>query len=198
MKKLLSVVFALLVGLVAQTALAAVELDKLSNEQLAQLQAQAAKLQQERASQPAQALASLETVDKVVEISRNIGMGLAATARELGVAVNDFAKSDVGMWVMVVLVWKYLGQDILSVAVGLSLLVFGMGFGWLMVKRARAVTTNVAYAHVPMLFGLFSVKRVASQEHVPSDRLTDSQQLQQFFGYVTIAVCFITGLNVLF
>ncbi len=163
----------------------------LSAEQVATIQKQIDAARRE-------ATPELSMMDKAVELGRVIGSGLVATARELGVAANDFARTDLGKTVMYILIWKYLGQDILGIAVGVPFIIAFCWFGWRLVRRASLERVTVEYTHVPVLFGLFSIKRVTKNELVKKDRLTDSEQVQQLAGYVLMAIGIVVGMNTIF
>lgn len=59
------------------------------------------------------------------EIGEGIGSGLVATAEKLGIAVNDFANTPVGKLVLVLIVWNYMGSQIVLIMTGLGLLFIG-------------------------------------------------------------------------
>jgi hypothetical protein len=65
------------------------------------------------------------TVDNArewVDLGKGLGSGLASTAKELGVAANDFVKSPVGEVSMFLLVWHYMGDQLLGLFKGIMLL----------------------------------------------------------------------------
>lgn len=57
-----------------------------------------------------------------IEVGKGLGSGLAATAKEMGVAVNDFAKSPVGKLAVVLLVWTVAGESIAHILIAGSML----------------------------------------------------------------------------
>lgn len=65
---------------------------------------------------------SAQTAREWVDIGTSLGQGLAATARELGVAVNDFAKSPVGIIAIVLIVWNYMGDTIIHLGTAFVLI----------------------------------------------------------------------------
>jgi hypothetical protein len=140
----------------------------------------------------------LTMLDKAAELGRIIGSGMVATARELGMAANDFAKSDLGRVVMVVLVWKYMGQDILGVMVGVPFLIVGVTLGLHLVRRASLETVVKEYAMAPVLFGLFTVKRVIKDQRTKRGSLSESEQFQQIAGYICIVASVIIGMCTIF
>lgn len=94
---------------------------ELTDQQKAELQLAAAKA----ASTPGEVnVAKVETVKEWVNIGTAIGSGLAASAKELGVAVNDFATSPVGIFTMVLIAWHYVGGELVSIVFGFIWLAF--------------------------------------------------------------------------
>ena len=57
-----------------------------------------------------------------IDIGNGLGEGLAATAQKLGVVANDFAKSPVGKLAMVLIIWNYMGDDIMGFFAGFFIL----------------------------------------------------------------------------
>ena len=51
-------------------------------------------------------------------MGKNIGLAVAATAKELGVASDTFLQSTTGKITVVLIVWKVMGEDILGVLGG--------------------------------------------------------------------------------
>ena len=71
----------------------------------------------------------VQTVDeaqKWVNLGASIGKGLAGSARELGMAVNDFANTDAGKLTTMLIVWNVLGHDIIHIVGGLLFIIVGM------------------------------------------------------------------------
>lgn len=97
------------------------EVDGLTDAQAAKLQAQAADLAQQN-SKDSQSQSSVDTIEKVnkyVELGQSIGAGLAATAKQMGVAVNQFATTPVGKLAMFIIIIKLIGWQFLHITVGL-------------------------------------------------------------------------------
>ena len=197
MKKLFSIIFATLLvacsGAFAQATPTptAVSLEGLSADQVKAVETQIA--QAKRQAKP-----ELTAMDTAVELGRIIGSGLVATARELGIAANDFAKSDLGKVVMYILVWKYLGQDILGLAVGIPVIIAGIAIGLRLIRSASWETTVKEYAYTPVFWGLFTRKRIAKDERTKRDEMSDTDKCQLAAGYFVIAVSFVVGMNTIF
>lgn len=137
-----------------------------------------------------------EQAKQWAELGTAIGTGIVATAQQLGVAANDFAKTDLGKITVVILIWKYIGKEIKGVVVGLLILLLGIPFGWYQVIRVRKNRVTQEYVYVPYLWGLVSLKRVSKVvEHRAST--TDEEGLQIVIGYITMAVSSLIGFIVI-
>ena len=55
----------------------------------------------------------IEKVEKWAEWGQGIGKAISSTAKELGVAVDEFSRTPVGQITMAVIVYKVIGKDIL-------------------------------------------------------------------------------------
>lgn len=86
---------------------------------------------------------TVDNVDKWVDISAKLGKGLAATARELGIAANEFAVSPLGRLATVLIIWNMMGSMIVHVFGGL--LIWGVGFLSLRYIVNRAYPTEITY-----------------------------------------------------
>ena len=71
---------------------------------------------------------SAEEVEKWSNIGNAVGKALSSTAKELGVAVNDFSKTDVGYLVTFLIVWHFFGAMVVHVLGGLFILFIGTLF----------------------------------------------------------------------
>ena len=84
---------------------------------------------------------TLDRMGKIATMGADIGKGLGAVAKELGIAVNDFSKTPVGMISMGLIVWKVAGGPIVHVVFGGVLwAVFTVLWIW-MFRRYYYVTT---------------------------------------------------------
>lgn len=68
----------------------------------------------------------VEKVDQWVDLGTKIGKGLAGAAKEAGVAVNEFARTPVGILTTALIVWKMLGNMIFHFIGGV--LIWSVGF----------------------------------------------------------------------
>lgn len=79
-------------------------------------------------------------VNEWVDVGKNIGSGLAGAAKEVGVAVNDFAKTPVGILTMLLIVFHMIGEAIIGVFVGLMVWLIGFGALRFMIDRIYPIT----------------------------------------------------------
>lgn len=91
--------------------------DKLTNSQKAELQLQAAKAA-DFAIQKEVKSVSPDDVQKWVNIGKNIGIGFAATAKELGIGIDELMKTDTGKIAMFLIVWHYIGETFVGYLFG--------------------------------------------------------------------------------
>ncbi len=102
---------------------------------------------------------SEEKVEKWVKIGSQVGQGLAGAAKELGVAVNDFAKTPVGQLTMALIVWHMMGGVIVHVVGGVLIMVVGLWFIKFMFNRAYPDKVTYSKEH-KNIFGNFAVENV--------------------------------------
>ena len=99
-----------------------------------------------------------DKVEKWVKIGSNIGQGLAGAAKEVGVAVNDFATTPVGQLTMLLIVWHMIGAQLIHVLGGILIWVVGIIIIRHMV--ARAYPTKITYSKdVKNIFGNYVVEK---------------------------------------
>lgn len=93
----------------------------LTEAQKAELAATAAKMASDNAAEPkgVPTPAKVEVVKQWVDIGTAIGSGLAASAKELGIAANEFAQTPVGRFTVFLIAWHFIGSTLLHVAFSL-------------------------------------------------------------------------------
>lgn len=57
---------------------------------------------------------SPEALSSYAEVGKSIGVGLAATAKELGIAANNFAQTGIGKIALLLIVWKLMLGEIMA------------------------------------------------------------------------------------
>ena len=102
---------------------------QLTEEQKAQVVQQVATM----AAQQAGPQAVVDKATQWAQIGQGLGQGMVAMAREMGIAVNEFAGTTVGKIATVMLLWHYMGNDILRLVAGAMIAIVGFGYlRWLM------------------------------------------------------------------
>lgn len=140
----------------------------------------------------------LDMLEKAARFGQIIGSGIGAAARELGIAVNEFSQTTPGRVAMLILVWKYMGDAILGVMVGIPVLVLGMWVGWKMVHRGRQRNYTREYAYVPVLWGLFNRRKLAKEVYNRNSESSESDDWMQTIGYFCMIMSVVVGLNIVF
>lgn len=142
----------------------------------------------------ASAPSTAEVVKEWAAVGQAVGAGVVGAARELGIVANDFAKTDLGKITIAILVYKYMGAQMLD-TVGKTVswitktlvLVGGFTFGWRLIRRA-AYTAEITYIQKPILFGAWTwtKKQIGYVRHKDARdnirHLTDSEQALYIIG----------------
>jgi hypothetical protein len=162
----------------------------LTDQQKAELQLAAAKA----ASTPGEvSVANVEAVREWVDIGTAIGSGLAASAKELGVAVNDFATSPVGIFTMVLIAWHYVGGELVSIVFGFVWLAFTIPMWLWMYRRQFFDVTITTYEKDKGPDGKRRVKTMS-----PNRAATENEGVHFLYWVTLIAAALIGALSILF
>ena len=107
-----------------------------------------------------------KAVDKVehwAAVGAKIGQGLAGAAKELGVAVNDFANTSVGKLTTGLIIWHFIGNKIVHVFGGIMIWI--IGFGGLRYMINRVAGSDITYSKDKTnVFGYARVEKVVKRE----------------------------------
>lgn len=109
----------------------------LSESQTAQLYSEAAKMVDANAS-AADAIKNVPTAQKLDEyagLAKSISTGLADTAKNLGIAVNDFANSPVGRITEWVIIYKVIGNQFVHYFFGVLWFLVTGGAWWIIFRK---------------------------------------------------------------
>lgn len=171
----------------AQTDRTVVDITNLSQEQKALIFDQVGKLTASDSNNTS-AVIRKET-EAWGELGANIGKAMVGAAKEIGMAANEFSQTSLGKIVVIGVVYKLVGRELLKVIYGTMLIVFGCGVGLFVLCSNR--WSNVKYEYEPVLFGLFKKSRIVSLETE-----SDVVATKMFVGFAVIAVSLIFGLNI--
>jgi hypothetical protein len=148
MKRIPSIFLALMLTAFTVHADENIHIDgNLTQEQKAELALQAAKLvtANKNANNGVPAPVAVDTVKKWADIGTAIGSSLASSARQLGVAANDFAQTPVGKLTMAVIVWHFIGGQLVHIVFGAMWLVIAIPLWVYFYRRASSKTTITVY-----------------------------------------------------
>lgn len=130
--------------------------DNLSAEQQAQIV-------QSIAAAQSKDTAVVDTVDKWVNVGERIGKMVGGAAREVGVAANEFVKTDVGRMTAALIIWNYLGSDLVHIFVhvggGMMFIVLGLSSVVFILRRAQPM--HIEYDHTSKTW--YGASRVVSK-----------------------------------
>jgi hypothetical protein len=101
--------------------------EKLTEQQKAELVKQVADMQSQNAAIGKVPPVSADNIEKWVSVGKMVGIGLSSAAKELNIAVNDFANTYVGKITIAIIVWNVLGESITMIAVGIFIWIIGIG-----------------------------------------------------------------------
>ena len=107
-----------------------------------------------------------EKLDQFAQTGANIGKGLAAAAKEIGVAVNEFVETPVGILTVGLIVWHVIGDDIKGILGGI--LVWVIGFSAIRFVSNRAYPIRYEYdMQKTNMFGNYVVKNKYRDDFSP-------------------------------
>lgn len=90
----------------------------------------------------------LKVVQAWAEAGAQLGAALANAAKELGVAANDFVKTPVGIMTAGIIIYKYVGKDLIRFGVyivgGIVYFIVYMILWWILVRRFVLIK-SIAY-----------------------------------------------------
>ena len=105
----------------------------------------------------------VDAVERWSVVGSNLGKGLGAAAKELGVAVNEFAVTPVGQLTTWLIVWHMIGAQLIHVFGGILILLFGSGVIYYIIQKnfPKIVTRSNEVRNV---FGNFAIAKVENQK----------------------------------
>ena len=122
---------------------------------------------------------TVDKIDRWVQVGSNLGKGLAATAKELGVAVNEFANTPIGKLATVLIVWHIMGSTIVHI-VG-AILFWCLGFYAIRFIYNRAFPAEYTYnTEAKNIFGNHPIIKGKREE------LTEGMILVMFIAHAVV------------
>ena len=125
------------------------------------------------------------------EMGANMGKALVGAAKEVGVAANEFAQTPLGKVTVAIVAYKIVGQDILAVVFGGTVMVFGLSLALWFLLTNRFYDRK--FETKPTLFGLVN-------RHYVTEVKTDSDTFvgKLMGAAVSAAVGLVVGLTIIF
>jgi uncharacterized membrane protein len=122
-----------------------------------------------------------EKVDQWLNIGERIGKMIGGAAKEVGVAVNDFVKTPVGLTAMGLIVWHYMGAALVHIFGGVFLMFVMLASIWLVARKR----VDVEYQYDPEKTDLLGRSRLVS---VKKGRLSDDDTVWILLGVVVTVI----------
>jgi hypothetical protein len=155
----------------------------LSEVEKAELQTQIAKTKAKKNSAPE--APTIEKVSQWVDLGANLGKGLASAAKELGVAANDFITTPVGKITAFIIIYKFIGNDLIHIGVG-GLFLLIAGSLWFYTFRRVCIIDKVVTKQE-----LVGTKVLKHKEVIYGDKWNDTKS--DTVGFFTIVLIMIIG-----
>lgn len=131
-----------LVCALALLGAAPIDTQGLTPAQVAEIQLQAERMKSTASASPTDLA---KDAKEWVNVGTAIGQALGSSAKELNVAVNDFAQSPVGQITTVLIVWKVIGNDLMHFILG-PLFILTMLPTWWFIWRKVYLIESITYA----------------------------------------------------
>jgi hypothetical protein len=153
-----AIVFVILLSFVS-FCYASVDTRGLSEEQQAEIALQVAKMKsasgtdvQQKITQASDTAANIS--EKWAGVGKALAVGIVATAKELGIAANEFAVTPLGKITTALIVWNYIGKDILHLILSFVLIFIGVPtiwhvFKWIVVERVEYLEYKSWFFGIP-------------------------------------------------
>lgn len=120
------------------------------------------------------------TADRIVNLTERLGAAFVNVAKGLGVAVNEFATSPVGILTAALVVWHFMGGVLVHLIGGVIVLVVGLGYLFWMKKRQQSV--RIEYHDKTNWLGRPIIKSIEK------DGMTDDQAGSYLFCAAVVLV----------
>lgn len=148
MKYLLCVflmVFSISAAALDSNSVASAGFKNLSDSQQAEIIKQVANLaEQNNSNAPIKAATNVAAAtNEWLNIGERIGKGFAGAAKELGVAVNEFATTPVGILTVMLIVWHFMGNMMVHIVFGMFIMIVGYTALWYWARSC--VTKTISY-----------------------------------------------------
>lgn len=162
--------------------------DGLSDAQIAALKAQAATMSAEaaKADDPASLLSNAASWGQQASIAaEGFAKALVVAAKEIGVSANEFLQTDAGKLTAVLIVWKVAGTGLLSFFSGMMFIALGQLVAWKIYRHLFLDKTEVV--NYNWFFGVFTGQRL-KRSYKPIGRLDKDGEWLAVWMIVIISI----------
>ena len=119
-----------------------------------------------RADQTSEPVFTPEDASRWADATTVFAESIGKVAGELGMATNDFLKTPAGILIALILIVSFAGNVVIAMPFSVLSILF-------LYRVYKNTYTTVEYAYVPVLKGLFSIRKIVSRE--PVNKLNESQ-----------------------
>lgn len=191
MKKKLILTF--MMFFVMSVAHAEVNTQGLTTAQQAELTIQAEKMKEQVNAPVAEVqkvTSNVQAVSQWAEAGKSLAVGLGAGAKEIGVAVNEFADTRVGRITTYIIIWKLMGRELFGLFMGFTILFVLIPIVW---KISRSLMSGVIeYEDHPFLW--FTIRR---KKRIRATDMNSDDTLILFITFGIIVILFSTAMHFL-
>jgi hypothetical protein len=129
-------------------------------------------------------IASPDILKQYADVGKGVAVGIAEAAKTLGIVVTDFVKSDVGWWVMVIIMYKVVGAGIIaSIFWIIFAIVWGITFNRMWIKYFDRLCINSKVVETIAPDGTKTIAKVGLE---PYDEYTIGYRVGMFIILVLI------------
>lgn len=131
-----------------------------------------------------------ERLNEWAEKGKGIGMAIGSAAKELGIAANDFLKTDAGKMTMGIILWKMLGHDITHFMGGFVFF-FTLASIWVYIYRRTCLVSSITLTPIQLkVLGVEVTRNIKTTEY--NQRPGDGEQF--FLMVIGLAIMIFSGL----
>lgn len=131
-----------------------------------------------------------ERLNEWAEKGKGIGMAIGSAAKELGIAANDFLKTDAGKMTMGIILWKMLGHDITHF-IGGFVFFFSLASIWVYIYRRTCLVSSITLTPVQLkVLGVEVTRNIKTTEY--NQRPGDGEHF--FLMVIGVAIILVSGI----
>lgn len=130
-----------------------------------------------------------ERLNEWAEKGKGIGMAIGSAAKELGIAANDFLKTDAGKMTMGIILWKMLGHDVTHF-IGGFVFFFSLASIWVYIYRRTCLVSSITLTPIQLkVLGVEVTRNIKTTEY--NQRPGDGEHF--FLMVIGVAIILVSG-----